>query len=273
MFRIIILTCLLSTTYSYNALWARQAPPARKSEPIFGSKYASYTVNSNRLQGATFYLVSGHGGPDCGAIGSVDGKEIHEDEYAYDIMLRLARALLSEGATVHIIIQDKKDGIRDERILRNNYNETCRGKTIPLNQTKRLKQRCDEINALAARSKNRYQRAVFIHLDSRSVKQQIDVFFYYKEASAVGKRLATTMRETLRAQYRKYQPNRGFTGTVSSRNLYVLANTTPVSIFAELGNIRNSFDQRRFLLNSNRQALANWLCLGLINDFENNKKK
>jgi N-acetylmuramoyl-L-alanine amidase len=244
----------------------------RRREPLFGSKYADYTINSNRLKGATFYLVSGHGGPDSGAVGKVDGVTIHEDEYAYDIMLRLARNLLMEGATVHVIIQDKNDGIRNDRFLKGNKSETCRGKPIPLNQVKRLQQRCDEINALSRQSNSTYQRAVFIHLDSRSTSQQVDVFFYYKKACSAGRNLASTMRNTFRSQYQRHQPNRGFNGTISTRELFVLNNTNPISLFAELGNIQNSFDQRRFLVSDNRQALANWMCRGFIADFENSKK-
>ena len=242
-------------------------------EPLFGKTYGAYTVQSNKLAGATFYLVSGHGGPDCGAIGYVNGTAIHEVEYAYDIMLRLARCLKMEGANVHIIIQDKHNGIRDEQFLKLNRKKTCRGKEIPRSQKKRLQQECDEINRLSSKTKDAYQRAVFIHLDSRSVKQQLDVFFYYLHSSAAGKRLANTMRLTFKGQYQKAQPERGFTGTVATRNLYVLLNTNPVSLFAELGNIQNSFDQRRFLLSSNRQALANWMCRGFITDFENSKNK
>ena len=247
-------------------------PKNQKREPLFGKKYEYYTVNSNKLQGATFFLVSGHGGPDCGAIGKADGIDIHEDEYAYDIMLRLARYLLMEGATVHIIIQDKTDGIRDEKFLKNNKKETCRGKTIPLNQVKRLQQRCDEINELSRKSKDKYQRAIFIHLDSRSVNKQMDVFFYHHSTSPTGKKLALTMQQTLKAQYRKHQPNRVFTGTVSPRDLYVLSNSKTVGLYAELGNIRNSFDQKRFLLSSNRDYLAHWMSLGFIADYQNNKK-
>jgi N-acetylmuramoyl-L-alanine amidase len=55
--------------------------------------------------------------------------------------------------------------------------------------------------------------------------------------------------------------------------LHVLGNTTPVSVFTELGNIKNSFDQRRFLEVSNRQALANWICRGFIKDYEDFKKE
>jgi N-acetylmuramoyl-L-alanine amidase len=244
----------------------------KRREPLFGRKYAEYTVNSNKLRGATFYLVSGHGGPDSGAVGKVDGVTIHEDEYAYDIMLRLARALLMEGATVHIIIQDANDGIRDDRFLKSNKTETCMGKPIPLNQVKRLQQRCDAINSLSRQSNSAYQRAVFIHLDSRSTHQQVDVFFYHKTACTVGKNLANTMRNTFRTQYQRHQPTRGFRGTVSARNLFVLNNTNPISLFAELGNIQNNFDQRRFLVSDQRQALANWMCRGFIADFENSKR-
>lgn len=245
----------------------------KRKNPLFGKKYENYTVSSNRLKGACFYLSSGHGGPDPGAIGKVDGKSLHEDEYAYDITLRLARRLLEEGATVHIIIQDAKDGIRDDKFLASSKRETCMGKAIPLNQKARLKQRSDKINSLSKSSKEKYKRAVFIHLDSRSQKHQLDVFFFHAKNSAEGKKLANTMKNTFRDQYKKHQPNRGFTGTVSSRNLYVLEKTTTVGIFAELGNIQNSFDQRRFLDPDNRQALANWMCRGFIQDYENRKKE
>lgn len=250
----------------------KQEGEKKKTEPLFGKKYEDYTVVSNKLKGACFFLVSGHGGPDCGAIGKADGQELHEDEYAYDIMLRLARCLLSQGATVHIIIQDAKDGIRDEKYLKNNKTETCMGSAIPLNQKKRLQQRCDKINELSRKSNEKYQRAVFLHLDSHSKKTQLDVYFFYHEKSKNGRKVAATLRDTFGNQYKKHQPNRGFTGTVRSRNLFVLENTTPVAVFAELGNIQNNFDQKRFLLESNRQALAKWMCEGLIKDFESSNK-
>ena len=51
-------------------------------EPLFGKQLANVKVTSNRLAGACFYVVSGHGGPDPGAIGRVGKHELHEDEYA-----------------------------------------------------------------------------------------------------------------------------------------------------------------------------------------------
>ena len=67
------------------------------NEPLFGKALADVKVTSNRLQGACFYVVSGHGGPDPGAIGRIGKIELHEDEYAYDVALRLARNLMQEG--------------------------------------------------------------------------------------------------------------------------------------------------------------------------------
>lgn len=243
------------------------------NEPLFGKQLANVKVTSNRLAGACFYVVSGHGGPDPGAIGKVGRYELHEDEYAYDIALRLARNLMQEGAEVHIIIQDAKDGIRDDSYLSNSKRETCMGDAIPLNQVQRLQQRCDKINALYRkdRKNHSYCRAIFIHIDSRSKGKQTDVFFYYSNKKGESKRLANNMKDTFESKYDKHQPNRGFSGTVSGRNLYVLSHTTPASVFVELGNIQNTFDQRRLVINSNRQALAKWLMEGFLKDYKEKK--
>lgn len=237
-------------------------------EPLFGKKYARYESVSSELKGAVFYLVSGHGGPDPGAIGLYNGRRLHEDEYAYDIILRLGRELLSRGAKVYFIIQDPKDGIRDEAVLKNSKEETCMGKAIPLDQVARLNQRCVAINKLFKQDKSNYKRAVFIHVDSRGKGKQTDVFFYHSEGSEKGKRLAKSIHRTFDQKYDKHQPNRGFDGTVSARNLYVLRNTTPPAVFLELGNIQNQRDQKRLVLNSNREALARWIAEGIVADFK-----
>ena len=204
-------------------------------EPLFGKELASYKVTSSELKGACFYLVSGHGGPDPGAIGRIGKIELHEDEYAYDIVLRLARNLMTKGAKVHIIIQDAKDGIRDDKYLKNSKRETCMGSPIPFNQVRRLKQRSDKINTLFKQDKYAYKRAIFVHVDSRNKGHQTDVFFYHQNKNSESKHLAKTMRTTFTHKYKKHQPGRGFTGTVDGRNLYVLRHTTPASVFVELG--------------------------------------
>ena len=240
--------------------------------PIFGKEHEELTLKDDELKGAVFYLVSGHGGPDPGAIGDYGKLKLYEDEYAYDITLRLAKNLMQKGATVHIIVQDPNDGIRSDTYLKPSKDETVMGESIPLDQNKRLKQRCDAINELYKKEKSAYQRCIEIHLDSRSNKKQLDVFFYYFEKSKKGKETAETLLYTFEKSYKKHQPGRGFSGTATSRNLYMLKNTIPVAIFVELGNIRNERDQKRFVLESNRQALANWLTNGLVEDYKKNKK-
>lgn len=240
-------------------------------EPLFGKDLANYKVLSNELKGACFYVVSGHGGPDPGAIGWIGSNEVHEDEYAYDIILRLARNLLTKGAEVRIIIQDKEDGIRNDLYLSNNKSETCMGDEIPLNQVERLQQRCDKINSYNAIDKEKYKRAIFVHVDSRSNGDQVDVFFYYTNGNEKSNRLAKTMEATFSQKYDKHQPGRGFNGTVETRDLYVMKHITPTAVFVEVGNIQNDFDQQRIILSDNRQALANWFCEGFIKDYQHYK--
>jgi N-acetylmuramoyl-L-alanine amidase len=270
-----ILPPLTTPTQRQPANATPNRPSGTGTNPLFGEKYRNYEIIDNSLAGACFFLVSGHGGPDPGAIARVDGRELHEDEYAYDIMLRLARNLLQRGATVHIIIQDPRDGIRDGMYLNNSKNETCLGRPIPLNQIARLKQRTDAINNLSSRAREQYQRAIFIHLDSRSRKTQLDVFFYHQNNErnrARSLKLAQNMQQTFRSNYARHQPERGFSGTVSTRPLYVLRNTTPVSILVELANMQNVNDQKRYVLENNRQALANWLCAGFIRDYQSSTR-
>lgn len=238
------------------------------NEPLFGPGYENVKIISHKLDGACFYLVSGHGGPDPGAISKVGNKELHEDEYAYDIILRLGRCLISHGAKVYFIIQDAQDGIRNDRYLSNSKRETCMGAPIPLDQLARLQQRCRKINNLTSKNKSSYKRAVFIHVDSRGRSDQVDVFFYHHENSKYGKRLADNIHKTFEHKYDKHQPNRGFSGTVSARNLYVLKNANPPAVFLELGNLQNEKDRKRLILESNRQALAEWICQGIIKDYK-----
>ena len=240
--------------------------PRKGVEPLFGKRYQHYTVKSNVLQGATYYLCSGHGGPDPGAIGKYGKYKLYEDEYAYDVILRLGRALLERGATVHFIIRDPKDGIRSSRILNYSRNETCMGRPIPLSQLSRLKQRVVAINNLAKKSSSRYKRSVFLHVDSRSLSKRMDVFFYYNSKKG-SREMVQRIRNTFEMKYKLHQPGRGFGGTVSTRSLYVMNNVAMPAAFVELGNIQNAFDQPRFMSPDNRQALANWMCDGFVADY------
>lgn len=239
---------------------------------LFGEKYRKVQIVDHALDGAFYYLISGHGGPDPGAIGRLEGNMLCEDEYAYDVTLRLARNLTSHGASVYMIIQDKNDGIRDERFLAPDHDELCfPGKAIPEKQLPRLKQRTETVNSLYKQHRSAFQRQVVIHVDSRRKGENIDVFFYYDERSNTGKKMATNLMQTFYEKYRQHQPGRSYEGSISSRDLFVIKNSFPPAVFIELGNINHQRDQKRLIISDNRQALANWLTEGLIRDFNNNK--
>lgn len=240
---------------------------------VFGKKLSEITLQSDRLKDACFYIISGHGGPDPGAVARIGNRQLHEDEYAYDIALRLARNLMMDGATVYVIIQDPNDGIRDEMYLNNSSNETCMGEPIPRDQLDRLKQRVDKVNELYGRDKERFKyiRAIDIHVDSRNKGKRIDVFFYHA-SDKESKLLATTMRDLFRVKYDTHQPGRGFGGFVEQRNLYLLRHLKPTSILVETGNIQNEFDRQRILSSNNRQALANWMAQAFFEDYKKSIK-
>ncbi|MDP2889904.1 MAG: N-acetylmuramoyl-L-alanine amidase [Bacteroidota bacterium] len=250
-----------------------EASQEKKVYEIFGDKYKDVTITSRELSKAVFYLMSGHGGPDPGAIGSLNGHLLCEDEYAYDVTLRLARNLTERGATVYMIIRDPNDGIRDEQFLTPDRDEVCfPNQTIPLNQLARLRQGTEAVNKLYAQNRSKFQRLVVIHIDSRSQKQNIDVFFYHDKRSDAGKKLANTLKDTFGERYARHQPTRGYNGSVSERNLYVIKNSFPPAVFIELGNINHTRDQKRFIFSDNRQAVSNWLRDGLIHDFNKSFK-
>ncbi len=236
---------------------------------LFGKTYARINLKDQKLKGAVYYLLAGHGGPDPGAVGKYGPYQLAEDEYAYDVTIRLAHVLMEHGATVYMIIQDANDGIRDQSILAMDTDEESYfGERLPCNQTKRLRQRTNAVNKIYSRHRSAYQRMLAIHVDSRSKSQNIDVFFYHHENSPEGEKLAKSIHHTFTSKYKRYQPNREYFGNVSQRSsLYVVKYSTPPTVFIELGNIRNDLDQRRFVIANNRQALANWICDGIIKDY------
>lgn len=245
-------------------------------EPLFGDKRERVKVVSEDLKDKVYYLVSGHGGPDPGTTYTKGNDMLCEDEYAYDVVLRMAENLISQSAIVHIIVQDKNDGIRTSECLPCDKDEKSIGDfKIPLNQLRRLEQRAKKINELYKKYKQRGikdQYAIMVHVDSRSKEKRQDVFFYHYEHGKESKKLANKVQETFKKKYDIHQKNRGYKGFVTHRNLYMLANTLPTSLYVELANIRNSEDQKRILIPENRQALADWLSEGLY-DFAFDKKK
>ena len=94
-FIIVLITSLFVLSLSS---FAQKKSPVPVRNLFLARNWPLIKLLLTNLAGLVFYLVSGHGGPDPGAIGIYQGRQLHEDEYAYDIILRLARELLTRGA-------------------------------------------------------------------------------------------------------------------------------------------------------------------------------
>jgi len=248
--------------------------PARadySSVSLFGEKNKLVEIEDHKLKGKVYYIVSGHGGPDPGAMCHKEcSNALCEDEYAYDVCLRLYRELIRHGATVHMVIQDKNDGIRETEYLVCDKDETCMGSRIYAKQKPRLNQRASAINSLYKKYKKqgvKDQIALMVHVDSNTKDKRQDVYFYHHKSSRGSKKLAKSLQSTFKAKYDYHQKNRGYKGFVRARGLYMLNNTLPTAAYVELANIRNPNDQQRIILPSNRELLAQWLFKG-ITDFQ-----
>ena len=232
---------------------------------IFGKNYQDVPLVSKKLKNKIFYVEGGHGGPDPGAQARVGGRTLCEDEYAYDVSLRVARELIKQGAVVHIINRDLNDGIRDGEFLMCDRDEvTYPDLKVPVHHKTRLTQRSDAVNELFDMYNKKGltdQRLIVIHIDSRGLNDQIDTFLYYQSDNEDSKNLAKKMQKTLESHY---LGKREWNGTLSTRDLHMLRETKPTTVFVEIGNIRNEFDRKRIMIKNNRQAIANWLAEGFM---------
>jgi N-acetylmuramoyl-L-alanine amidase len=237
------------------------------NESLFGSEYEKFEILDYKLQGHVYYITSGHGGPDPGAVCDDCPKTMCEDEYAYDVGLRLARNLMQHGATVYMMVHDRDDGIRDELYLKCDRDEVLHnGEDIPLGHIPRLEQRAAEINRLYKKHKRQgaiVQKAVELHIDSRSKDKNQDVFFYYYNQNEGGKELTESVFNKFEEKYGYYRKDKEYKGFMEERNLYMLRQIRPAGVYVELANIRNEFDHKRLIHSYNRQALANWLFEGM----------
>lgn len=238
-----------------------------KTFSIFGKKYEEVPIVDKKLKGKIFYVEAGHGGPDPGAQTKVNGRTLCEDEYAYDVSLRVARELIKHSATVFIINRDPNDGIRDgDFLLCDSDERTFPDLKIPVHHKTRLFQRSDAVNELYdtySKKGIKDQRLIVIHVDSRGKKEHIDTFLYYQSGNEESKKVAKRMQATLENKYAT-KASRDYTGTVTTRDLHMLREVKPTTVFVEIGNIRNELDRKRIMIKNNRQAIASWLVEGFM---------
>ncbi len=247
---------------------SQKTSSAYRTFDIFGKDYAKTPLIDNKLGGQVFYISAGHGGPDPGAMAVRNGRNLCEDEYAYDVALRFCRNIISHGGIAYMINRDDNDGIRPGEYLDCDTDEVLWGGVkMARSQKTRLEQRSDIVNQLYEENEKKgftKQTLICFHVDSRSSKKRIDLFFYHHETDLLGKARANKMQAVIRDKYNKHQRGRDYEGSVTPRDLHMLRETLPTGIYIELGNIRNESDQQRIILERNRQLLADWLYEGLL---------
>lgn len=271
---------ILGVKYLLPAKAGSTKAGAKNRNPLFGKQHEEYTIKSEKLKGSCYYLVSGHGGIDPGTTCKIDGKEICEDEYAYDITLRLAKNLLEHSAKVYIIIQDTVNGIRNDKYLLHDRSEVLiDGAAIPEAQTARLEQRVSKIHQLNSKVKESYKRVLFIHIDDAPPTSFKDIYFIYKKGCETSRWFSESLRKKLEEKYRQHRPNRKYSGYVQAnkanskeKTILVLDKIQIPAVLLEIANIRHVPNQSRFMEYTNRQRVADWLTEGLIADYTKNKK-
>ncbi|MEZ4386402.1 MAG: N-acetylmuramoyl-L-alanine amidase [Candidatus Krumholzibacteriia bacterium] len=242
--------------------------------PAFGRYYAQYEQVSDELRDCVFYLSPGHGGPDPGTSANREGERICEDEYAYDIALRLGRELARHGARVEMVLAD--EGIRDTKFLTCDRDERFSdGTRISADQATRLQQRVDLVNRIDAGldPSMTHRRFLAIHIDFRADRdRRVDFDLYHHASSEAGRRLAAILQATIERHYDARLGGRNFVGRIVGQtedaDFYVIRETRMPAVLLELANINNELDQLKFIVIDSRQRIAEWLCEGLIADRE-----
>jgi len=103
-----------------------------------------------------------------------------------------------------------------------------------------------------------------VHVDSRHAETQTDLFFYHQRKNKKSKSLTEELRNTMDRNYRRNGRTREYRGAILTRDLHMLREVDVPTVYIELGNIQHSFDQKRVLQYTNRQALANWWTEGIM---------
>ena len=203
---------------------------------------------SNRLQGWHFVLDPGHGGIDPGTIVKAKDAEggnyyIVEDEYVYDIALRIYVLLRLHGADVtmtllssnHLLRQNTpvtSTFVHDRNEVFNNaaWNNSSSNKKFPKGDQKYLNARIDIARRALAKVPANRQVFLSFHADNVTALGDVVTLFYFKNS----RRHDATSREFAR----NLLPALGAGARMSGKNLGVLRrNPARYKLLVEMRNL------------------------------------
>ncbi len=184
-------------------------------------------------------IDAGHGGEDCGAIGTMG---VYEKDLNMQISLEIGEALKSRGYTVVYT--------RTEDKLLYTSAENIKG----LRKISDLKNRCKIANS--------YPDAIFIsiHMNSYSEAKYQGLQVYYAESSPESSALAGKIQTNVRSRLQndnKRQIKKG-------EGIYVLENTEPVSVLVECGFLTNDAECKKLCEKEYQKQLSFAIVCGII---------
>lgn len=224
---VIVVLCALMVAFSVSAVNARH-----ETELYAG---VEGTVDESRL----IILDAGHGGEDCGAVGTTG---VLEKDLNMQLAEEIGTLLTEKGYTVIYT--------RTEDKLLYTPEEDIKG----IRKISDLKNRC----ALA----NQYPSALFvsIHMNSYSSPKYSGLQVYYTDGNdasiCLATRIQTSVRELLQTENNRT--------TKSGKGIYILENTEPVSVLIECGFLTNPEECKKLSEKEYQKQLSSAIVCGII---------
>jgi len=222
------------------------------------------------LYGVALIIDPGHGGKDPGASRIFNGTPVVENEYVYDVALRVQRIAKAEDGLAFLTLRSDEE-IRSDapnKVLVDDTNEKfALNKKIARAGASGLRSRQVFGNSVVDKYEAHQVVWISIHFDVVGARKDIEgARIVYAKASPRSLALAQRLQKSFGPRMRSVGPiAESGSPKYGLRNLYILngKNKAPAKILVELGNFNNDKDLWRIRDPEVREAYARAIVEGL----------